>query len=351
MARGSVIVSVAWLCGAGCTFGTDGMGGGPDLGSASADGSTGGSESGSEVDPSDTGEDPAESSDSADDASTSDITTTGEPGTAARLVFVPNALDFGNVAVDGDAIRMVDVRNAGGSTAMINTDVVVPGAFGLSNGYPGEGGNCGSELGPGDSCSLAVGFHPNAIGPHVSNVRLSYYDGVDLGAPIETPPLPLEGGGVGETANLIVNPSAEAGLDGWTMNGSTWTATTVDAVQGGHSFQAGNPALGTTTLTQTIGLGEWLDPLAVGGLHFNFAGAARSPAGGASYRIDLEFDTGSQSPLQGTSSSWDSVDTSGPAPLGATTVTVTLTCMSIAFTECSALFDGLALSLVYPAPS
>lgn len=349
MARGSVIVSAAWLVAAGCTFGADGSATGFDLGS-SADGSTGSSSDASESDASSTGDDPPPGSESAD-PTTSAPETTGAPGSPAELVFVPDALDFGNIAVDDDYVLQVDLRNAGGATAMLLTNVLVPGAFGLSGGWPGAGGTCGTELAPGESCRLAVGFHPRAIGPHASTLQLAYYDGIDLGAPVDAPPLPLRGGGVGETANLIVNPSAESSLDGWTMSGSTWSATTTDSTHGTHAFQAGNPALGTTTLSQTIGLGEWAAPLAVGGVHFRFSGAARSPTGNASYRVDLGFDTGSQSPLQGTSTTWDEVQTNGPAPLDATSVTVTLTCMAVAFQQCGALFDELSLTLVYPPPT
>jgi hypothetical protein len=346
------IVIVSLLAATSCSFASDGMGGQPGLGPDSASGSTGGSAGSEDVgDP--TSGDPSPTSDgtSADDSTSAVETTTGAPGSPARLMYAPNALDFGNVVADGDYVLELDVRNTGGSPALILTDVLIPGPFGLSGGYPGAGGTCGDELGAGESCTLAVGFHPSTIGPHVSSLDLTYYDGVDLAQPVMAPSVGLAGGGIGETENLILNPGAESGVDAWAMAGSTWEATDGDAFEGSYAFEAGNPGLGNTTLTQSIALGEWSDPLALGGLHFRFAAAGRAPESGSSYRIDLDFGTGSVSPLQGTSSEWDPVNATGPVPLGATAVTVTLVCVPGAFDACGALFDGLALSLVYPPPS
>jgi hypothetical protein len=344
------IIGAAVLLAAGaCSFGSDTKGN-PGLGPGSGDGSTEGSSS-SDDDGESTIGDPLSGTEEEGEA-TAAVDTSGDgPGSPARLVIVPDVLDYGNIAAQSDQVLQLDVRNLGGSTALLLTEVLIPGPFGLSGGFPGTGGTCADELGPGDSCKLAVGFHPAAIGPYVSSLDLAYYDGVDLGQPRAAPSVALAGGGVGETDNLIVNPSAESSLDGWTPTGSQWEATPDDAVDGAHAFEAGNPALGTTTLVQTIALGEWEAPLSEGGLHFRFAGSAKAPQAGASYRVDLDFGTGSQSPLQGMSQAWDGVNLTGPVPLHSTAVTVTLQCASAAFQPCGARFDELSLSLVYPPPS
>jgi hypothetical protein len=340
----------ASLLASACSFDGDGTGGNPNLGPGSADASSSGNDP-SEGEPSSS--DPSETTgDDPTGETTTPVGTTGnEPGDPARLLYAPEALDFGNIANGDDYTLQLELRNAGGSAALLVTDILIPGAFGLSNGYPGMGGDCGDMLGPGERCRIGIGFHPDTIGPHLSAFDLQYYDGVDLGQPVHAPVVALRGGGVGETENLVVNPGAESSLDGWTMMDSTWEAIAEDVVDGGFAFEAGNPALGTTTLTQTIGLAEWTNPLAAGGMHYRFAASAKAPEEGSLYRIDLDFGTGAVTPLMGVQSDWDAVNVNGPVPLGATSVTVTLTCSAVALMPCGARFDALSLSLVYPPPS
>jgi hypothetical protein len=344
------IILLASLCAASCSFDVDGSGNNPNLGPDSASGSTSDdAESGG--DPSTTDPPATSSEDEESGTSLPSETTDDPPGEPARLVFAPDELDFGNIAAGGDEVRELVMRNAGGSTALIITNVLIPSAFGLANGYPGAGGDCGEELAPGQSCTLGVGFHPDAIGPYAANLDIAYYDGIDLGQPVTAPPVPLRGGGVGETENLVVNPSAESSIDAWTMMDSTWEAITGDFVDGSYAFEAGNPALGVTTLTQTIGLGAWTDPLATGGMHFRFGGSAKAPESGSAYRVDLDFGTGAVTPMMGTSAAWDTANVTGPVPIGATSVTITLQCTAGALNACGARFDALALSLVYPPPA
>ena len=328
-----------------CTFNVNGT---PNTDLGPGESTTG------EPDVSSEGSDGSTSTDpSADDSETTtppDSSSGGPPADPAQLMFTPAELDFGNLAVDDDRTLTVDIKNIGGAPASFVTPVVIPGPFGLPGGYPGDGGTCGDTLDPGDSCTLEVRFNPNTLGPYTSALEVGFYDGVDLGQPAVATPVPLSGGAAGESDNLISNPSAEDGINGWTESLSNWDATTDDFVDGTAAFQSGNPIGGNTTLSQDISLSSWSDPLDVGGVHFQFSGSARVPDSVAGYAIELDFGISTQTPLQGNQTTWDAVDASGPVPIGADAVTVVLRCTVLGINECSALFDALSLNLVYPAP-
>jgi hypothetical protein len=84
--------------------------------------------------------------------------------------------DYGTT---GSAIDHVfSITNWGGGPATLLADGGTLGAgFAWTGNLPFGGGNCGTQLGAGQSCSVSVTFTPSGNGPSTSTLTISYSDG------------------------------------------------------------------------------------------------------------------------------------------------------------------------------
>ena len=153
---------------------------------------------------------------------TTGSTSTGEdlPGGPAVLEWSidGNTIDYGSIPVDESTTSAIVLENVGGSTATSIATGLITGDYSFPGGYPGNDGDCGTELAAGETCRLDLRFGPTRVGPTQSELVLEYYDGVNLGAPIETEALTLVGAGQGESDNLLINGNAEDGsVEPWSV--------------------------------------------------------------------------------------------------------------------------------------
>jgi hypothetical protein len=86
---------------------------------------------------------------------------------------------FGSIAQGTTTSRTFWVFNQGGAPTTSLTDAgVLASPFGYSAGFPGSGGNCGSVLAAGSSCTIVVTYAPTAAGTSSSDIVLNYGDGL-----------------------------------------------------------------------------------------------------------------------------------------------------------------------------
>lgn len=307
-----------------------------------------------------TSDDPTFATDGSTDASTTDapdLSTTGSsggdlPDSAAFLEWsvADSALDYGAIPVDDDTSSIVLLENTGGHAATSIATGLIPGPFSFPGGYPGTEGDCGTELGPGESCRLDLRFGPNRVGPVESALVLDYYDGVNLDAPTQTNPLVLRGGGSGESANLLVNGDAETGeVAPWTVPAAMANWQTTDVAYGGMWAFTPTGALTVTALEQTVSLTNWNDDVAVSGLRYRVRARARSN-GEHTYRVFINFGDDYESLAEAENTSWTLVEEADLLPLDAEQVVVRIECANGLFSAgpCDVQFDDVTLQLVYP---
>ena len=93
--------------------------------------------------------------------------------------------DFGNIAVGASATHSFTVTNTGSiaATTIANGALTLPFAF-VGGAFPGTGGDCGTTLAAGASCTVVLSFTPAATALSADNLTLNYNDGA--GAQVST---------------------------------------------------------------------------------------------------------------------------------------------------------------------
>ncbi len=113
------------------------------------------------------------------------------PGQAARnveaaaaspaLITISNSpvYDYGTQAVGASVDHSFTISNTGGvpATSISQNAMAIPFSY-KGGSYPGTGGNCGTNLAPGASCSVIITYSPVATGLQSQNFQLDYNDGV-----------------------------------------------------------------------------------------------------------------------------------------------------------------------------
>jgi hypothetical protein len=360
MLRDPLTLTVRWLTlsgtllALGCSSGEAGSSGTfnvPPTGSAGSASDTTSSDTAVETTDADASSGSSTSSTPADTTSTS----TGDlPDGAARLEWGldDDTLDYGAIPVDGSSTNIILVENVGGETATSLATGTIPGDFSFPGGYPGNEGTCGTELGPGETCQLALRFGPTRVGPVQSALVLEYYDGINLGAPTETGPLTLLGGGSGESANLLVNGDAETGTtDPWQVPFGLANWETTGTAFGGDFAFTPTGAIAITALEQTVSLSPWIDETTAAGLRYRVRARARSN-GTHIYRVFINFLGGENYiPLaNGTLTSWTLLEYADNVPDGVEQATVRIECGNGSFEAgpCEVTFDEVTLQMIWP---
>jgi len=108
---------------------------------------------------------------------TRDITGTGVVPAFLTLSEAP-LYDYGTRAVGSNNLHIFTVNNVGGApaTSLAEIGLAAPYQF-VGSAYPGTGGDCGTTLGAGASCTLYIEFAPTVIGNYNDQIQLDYFDG------------------------------------------------------------------------------------------------------------------------------------------------------------------------------
>jgi len=109
---------------------------------------------------SDTFEDPAEAA---------VVVSVAPPVGESLEIIEPSLVDFGEVAVDGEAFQEVRVTNAGPGRIPVEAPFIEPGS---SPGFEVVGSDCGTDLEGGESCGVVLAFRPADTGPHLASLAL-----------------------------------------------------------------------------------------------------------------------------------------------------------------------------------
>lgn len=101
-------------------------------------------------------------------------------GAAPALVTVSGTgtYDFGNVVLGNSATHSFTLTNSGGVAAQalaLGAGALLP--FSFAGGFPGAGGDCGSSLAPGGSCSVVLTFEPGSAGVFSRALNIAYESG------------------------------------------------------------------------------------------------------------------------------------------------------------------------------
>ncbi len=349
----SVILALSCAGALGCSSGTSGNSG--TFGNPTTTGTaTATDDSSPTTDPASTSDETFGSSTAEDDGSSSTSTgSTGPTEDGARLEWsiAGDVIDYGPVPVDSAASNLIEIENVGNATATSLATSTIAGDFSFPSGYPGTDGTCGTELEPGASCLLQLRFGPTRVGPVESALVLDYYDGIDLGAPTQTPALTLRGGGEGESANLLQNGNAESGaIDPWDWPNlrAAWEITT-SAFGGTYAFRPTGAFL-LTHLQQSVDISAWNDETAAPGLQYRVRTRVRSGDPAHQYRVYALF--GEEVVLigGGAESAWTLLEGTQTLPPGVDSAVVSLECSNGAAAggPCDVTFDDVTFQLVYP---
>jgi uncharacterized repeat protein (TIGR01451 family) len=109
---------------------------------------------------SDTFEDPAEAA---------VVVNVRPPVDESLEIIEPSLVDFGEVAVNGEAFQEVRVTNAGPGRIPVEAPFIEPGS---SPGFEVVGSDCGRDLEGGESCGVVLAFRPADTGPHLASLAL-----------------------------------------------------------------------------------------------------------------------------------------------------------------------------------
>ena len=87
-------------------------------------------------------------------------------------------IDFGTAPLGAAAEQPLMVRNLGGGSASNMAFASLAAPFAFAGGvYPGTGGDCGTSLAAGASCTIVVDFTPAGVGTFAGTLSVTYNDG------------------------------------------------------------------------------------------------------------------------------------------------------------------------------
>ncbi len=287
-------------------------------------------------------------------------TTTSGGGSPLLQISDGPTFDFQEVSVPGSTTHAFTVTNTGRGDATGITGSGIAGPFDFQGGaFPGGGGTCGDTLGGGEDCTVVVEFAPTALGIFTDTVAVAYDQGADATRPVE-------GGGQGQSGNLINNPGGESVGDPvpqWNDVGpGNWVAGVFENEefpQSGNNYIAANNGPGNNqaySLQQAIDLGPWSSTIDLDAMRFVFVGHARSLQQGTNdYRIRVHFLNDADNVIEtfdgqwGALASWQQFTDDRIAPVGARTIVVELGCRKPQNgNACFAYFDSFDLRAAYP---
>ncbi|MCB9025374.1 MAG: choice-of-anchor D domain-containing protein [Bdellovibrionaceae bacterium] len=103
---------------------------------------------------------------------------TGDAALPAVLSITGTPHNFGTKGVTSVNDQSFTLQNTGGVPATTVSEVGLNSPFSIKNiTWPGIGGNCGTSIPAGSSCTFVVSFSPSATGPFSDTIDLSYNDG------------------------------------------------------------------------------------------------------------------------------------------------------------------------------
>jgi len=86
-----------------------------------------------------------------------------------------SSYDFGNKFVGSSTDLKIKISNTGRVVAENITINNMSAPFSFKGGnYPGTGGDCGSQLSPGQSCNIIINYSPVSRGQHLQDIVLNY---------------------------------------------------------------------------------------------------------------------------------------------------------------------------------
>ncbi|MBC75935.1 MAG: hypothetical protein CME64_07955 [Halobacteriovoraceae bacterium] len=97
----------------------------------------------------------------------------------ALLTITPSPYDFDEVAQNSTTYKTFTVTHSGEVKARNMTSAFSGTGFSFRGSYPGYGGNCGSELNHGNSCTIVGKFNPSSTGAHTGQIGVEYNNGFE----------------------------------------------------------------------------------------------------------------------------------------------------------------------------
>jgi len=283
--------------------------------------------------------------------------TSGDSGPGeAMLVFTAGArLDLLFEEIGDTDIEAVEVLNIGSAAATS----LGPGAdFGpyfsyTGTRYPGELGNCGTQLDAGEMCTVHIEFTPMTIGPVQDALVLAYEGGSENLAT-----LTLISEGRGTTPSLIDDAgfeacAADAEPAGWTQPEPAWTcianAPGVDPQEGSSMLGVTLAEAGPFEVTRRVELSELgavIDERDVTGSLSVWTHAIDGDEIGIELRYldadDVELEA--FAPLPASPMDWSEVTDERLVPTSTRAVELTVRCLPQSAT-CDAFVDGTTFTL------
>lgn len=360
LGRGACAAAI--LIAAACSFDTEGnSGAGNSLGS--------GSPTGNDTDDGSSGISATRGSDSLTSGSTTgtenetgdsseQTSSTGEPpettgptnDEAAFLTFSALEFSFTPVALGSSGTLTVDVTNEGMADATSLATTTLDDPFHYVDGYPGEGGTCGTTISPAETCTIVLTHAPTMLGRASGTLVLGYHDGAISRT---TAPASIDGDGTGLTENLMRNGSAASGVEHWqALEPPSWTSVTdTSSSDDGFSFTPTGESIDNRHLRQTVDISGFSAANQDSTLRYEFSVHAKTDVPTDDYAVSIQINGGAWSMLEvGDQSTWKQVVAAGSLPPGAlSNIQVELECITpIGLNDCDARFDAATLRLAYP---
>jgi hypothetical protein len=265
-------------------------------------------------------------------------------------------VEFGLLLLAGTQDEVLTVTNTGlgSASSLAALPLAAPFSF-AGGGYPGSGGTCGAVLAAGDSCNLVVRFQPSAPATVVRELLLTYDPGDGSSKMVARD---LRGGGY--TANLVQNPIAANGLQGWEVVSGAWTSTClwdVPPYEGNNCFTSALSTSGTVTLSglrQDIAVDPWATEIDAGQVAVVVRARARSLSfsEGDPWRLRGAYRSGAQELAVFTDTGWQTtyawtlVEDQQPVVTGTRVVRIRVDCGKPSGHEyCDAFFDAFEVIL------
>ncbi len=284
------------------------------------------------------------------------MATTG--GEGALVISDGPTFDFGDLPLDTNGVQLFVVSNVGDGPVVDMAGSPVQPPFGYVGGsYPGDGGDCGAALDPMDDCSVAIEFAPTSPGLAEETFWMTV-SGRDAAS------RPLQGGGVGQSDNLLVNPGGEMAGEpppGWSNVGpGAWIAGVFQDENfpfSGANYIAGDQGPNSVpfVLRQEISVDAWASTIDRAAMRFDFDGYGRSfMFNNDDFRFTLTFEDAMGTELEEWTTGWEDSDNwqgYGDSRIVAPStrvIGVELSCRKFNGQYCQAYFDELSLRAAYP---